>query len=84
MSPRPHAKVHRLCQGRLAGSLPDAVTQNQVSLVARVSTPSLPVGKIMLLTTVAPLVPVIERAVRKETAAIAGKGSQFGMDRETR
>ena len=84
MSPRPHPKVDRLCQCLVAGSLPDTVTQNQVSLVARVSTSSLPVGKIMLLATVAPLVPVIERSVRKEAAAIAAKGHQFGMDRETR
>lgn len=88
MPPRPHAQVHRLCQCLVAGALPDTVTQNQVSLIARVSTPSLPVGKVMLLAAVAPLVAVSESTVRKEAATIAGKGGEHfrlgGTGRETR
>ena len=88
MSARPHAQVHRLCQCLVAGALPDTVTQNQVSLIARVSTPSLPVGKVMLLAAVAPLVAVSERSVRKEAATIAGKWVKIfcmgGTRRETR
>ena len=84
MPPCPYAEVHRLCQDLVTGSLPDAVAQKQVRLAARLSTPPLPVGKIMLLTTVAPLVPVVERSVRKEATAIAAKGRKFGMNRETR
>lgn len=88
MSPRPHADVYRLCQRLVAGSLPYTIAQRQVSLFALVCTPPLPVGKVMDLATIAPLVPVICSAVRKKSAAIAGKGDKHlrmvGKDRGTR
>jgi hypothetical protein len=57
----------------IAGPRQYAVAKNLISLVTLVGTPTLPVGEVMSLTTVAPLVPIFERAVREESAAVAGK-----------
>ena len=76
MPARLPAEVHGFRQVLVAGPRQHAVPQGRISLVTYVGAPALPVGEVMGLATVAPLVPVLDRAVRKETATVAGKGDK--------
>ena len=83
MPARARAEVQGFRQLLVVGPRQHAVAQGRVGLFTFVGAPALPVGEVMVLATVAPLVPVLERAVREETAAVTGKGDKFRSVRRT-
>ena len=83
MPARPRTEVHGFRQVFVAGPRQYAVAQGRIGLVTYVGAPALPVGEVMGLATIAPLVPVLERSVRKETATVAGKGDKARSVRRT-
>jgi hypothetical protein len=79
VSARPRTEVHGFRQLLVVGPRQHAAAQVRVGLFTFVDASALPVREVMVLATVAPLDPVIERAVREETAAVTGKGKKTAV-----